>query len=94
MRHAANAALFLCAASSLFKTTQAVYFYMYSGPNFDWIKNCSVNHAKSVEALRHNMYAGEVLFQERLEHHPEREPPFCFERSGCQEEGRAWGHAE
>jgi hypothetical protein len=45
-------------------------------------------------ALRHNMYAGEVLFQERLEHHPEREPPFCFERSGCQEEGRAWGHAE
>ena len=94
MKHAWSAALCICAVASMFKTTQAVYFYMYSGPDYDWIKNCSVNHAKSVEALRHNMYAGEILFQERLEHHPERKPPFWFESSVCQEEGSTLGHSE
>ena len=53
----------------------AVPFYMYTGPAFDWIKNCSVkpDHADELENLRHQQHAAEVLFPERLENHPERE---------------------
>ena len=46
---------------------------MYSGPAFDWVKNCSADHAAELEHYRHYHHGGEVLFQEQLANHPERE---------------------
>ncbi len=60
----------LCAAAG--RGAEAVPFYMYSGPAYDWVKNCSVNYRSELDALRHAFHAGEILFQEQLAHHPER----------------------
>jgi hypothetical protein len=59
---------------SLYTVAQAVPIYLYSGPAFNWVRNCSVNHAKELKGLRESLYAGKVLFQERLQQYPEREP--------------------
>ncbi len=70
----AAAVALVIAFCSLYTVAQAVPFYLYSGPAFIWVRNCSVNHAKELKGLHESLYAGEVLFQERLQHHPEREP--------------------
>ncbi len=59
-----------CAAAG--RGVEAVPFYMYSGPAYDWVKNCSANYRSELDALRHAFHAGEILFQEQLAHHPER----------------------
>ncbi|KAK9834898.1 hypothetical protein WJX81_007246 [Elliptochloris bilobata] len=45
---------------------------MYSGAAFDWVKNCTVEHSEDIREHRHQLHGGEILFQERLENHPER----------------------
>ena len=68
--------LLVCAAVLVGKGALAVPFYMYEGPAYDWFKNCSLEHAKELELKQqHSQYAGELLFSERLVHHPEREFP-------------------
>ena len=69
--------LLVYAAVLVDKGVLAVPFYMYEGPAFDWYRNCSLEHAKELEQTRHWQHAGEVLFPERLVHHPERELPVC-----------------
>lgn len=59
-------------ACALVHVVQCVPFYLYQGPAFDWLGNCSVEYKAELDARRKAMHGGEILFLEQIQRSSER----------------------
>ena len=58
--------------TALFYFVQSVPFYLYEGPAFDWLGNCSTEYRTELDARRKAMHGGEVLFLDQIVRSSER----------------------
>ena len=59
-------------ALALLYLVQSVPFYLYNGPAFDWLGNCSAEYKAELDSRRKAMHGGEILFLEQIQRSSER----------------------
>ena len=62
----------VCVLLCALRSVCCVPFYLYQGPAFDWLGNCSSEWGNELNALRKDQYGGELHFLEQVAHSPER----------------------
>ena len=62
----------LLLACVLLHLAHSVPFYLYEGPAYDWLGNCSSEYKAELDARRKAMHGGEVLFLDHIARSSER----------------------